>query len=255
MKISLIPDDPSLLPIVAWDGSTPNRIGQDDSQFEIALDRYSTSGWYESPEVNESTIERPQDDGDYWPSRLTLKKRVVTIRAHIVQHAESSTVELSRFNDLCNALAGQRLTLMVEDPSGRRTAGCYLSSSTTWKSNLGFTNLTLIVTCPDPLKYGEPMSFPEVYGLIRYRNEGTAATWPRFDVSGHVTSLMLSSGESKVKWEGDADNLSIDFRDMIPSSGRITADQAFRIPPGSGEIRITSSPSATVTMTIRPAWR
>ncbi len=250
-----MPKDASLPSIIFWDGSIPNRIGQDDSVFEVALDRYSTSGWYESLTVKESGIGRPQDDGDYWPSRFTLDKRVVTIRAHIVQHEGSSTLELERFNDICNAMAGQRLTLIVEDVLGRRTSECYLSSQTTWKSHLGFTNLTVIVTCPDPLKYGEPVSFAESGGLIRCRNEGTAPTWPIFHVSGHVTSLSLSMGESQVKWEGDENGLSIDFRDMTPSGGRIVVDLPFRIPPGSASVNVTASPGANVTMTIRPAWR
>lgn len=118
----------------------------------------------------------PQADGAYWPSRMTLKPRVVTIRGRVVQHDGSSSLELALFNDRLNAMVGQRLTLQVEDALGRRQSDCYLSSQMSWSSDLGVTDVTLIVTCPDPLKYGPEQSFQASSSTCLVVNGGNAPT-------------------------------------------------------------------------------
>ncbi|MCT6918122.1 MAG: hypothetical protein M3Z49_02795, partial [Bifidobacteriales bacterium] len=64
-----------------------------------------------------------------------------------------------------------------------------------------------------------------------------------------------SQGGRQVAWQGSADSLDLDFRDMIPSAGELVQEQAFRLPPGSSVIQYTVSPGARLTVTFRPAWR
>lgn len=254
MMVTITPDSGD--PIVMWDGSRANMIGgQRDAQFQFALDKNSLSGWYETPEVRETPLDRPQEDGAYWPSRLTQKPRIVTIRAHISQRKRSSRTQLLSVNDRLNSLVGRRCTLMVQDELGCRSADGYLSSQMSWETDLGFTELTLILSFPDPLKYGTQVAFTASGGAIRVRNDGNAPTWPSVAVSGHSTSLRLTLGDGEVRWQGDADGLALDFRDMIPDSGTVTVDRPFAIPPGESTVTVAVDSGASVSMTVKPAWR
>lgn len=255
MRMSIIPDDPAIPTVEVLDGSMPNVMARRGATIELVFDKDGTSGWYDAPEVKESTTGRPQSDGDYWPSRLTMSKRVVTIRAHAVQHDPGSSVELGRFNDLLNQLTGQPLTLLVEDQSGIRSSRGFLSAQTAWQSDLGYTSLTLIVTCPDPFKYGQVQSFAASKGSIQAVNEGTAPTWPTILVTGHVTRLSVAIDGHRTEWQGDTTNLTIDMRDMIPSAGGIVVDDPMPLRPGRTDVTVQADKGADVTLRMRPAWK
>lgn len=212
------------------------------------------SGWYGAQGAREQATDIPQQDGAYWPSRLTAGGRTVTINAAAVC---MSGIQLAALRDRLNALACQPLTLTIEDAHGIRSADCWLADDTDpiplpTEQAAAFT---LVLYCPDPLKYGPPVTYPASGGVIRVRNEGNAPTWPSVAVSGHATSLRLTLGDGEVRWQGDADGLTLDFHDMIPSSGTIVHDLAFRIPPGASAVTATVDAGATVSMTVRPAWR
>jgi len=70
-----------------------------------------------------------------------------------------------------------------------------------------------------------------------------------------VTSLRLALDDGEVRWQGDADGLELDFRDMLPSTGTVTYDLAFPIRPGSYGVAVSADAGANVSMTLRPAWR
>lgn len=255
MRMSIIPDDPGIPMVEILDGSMPNVMARRDATIELVFDKDGTSGWYDAPEVKESTTGRPQSDGDYWPSRLTISKRVVTIRAHAVQREPGSTVELGRFNDLLNQLTGQPLTLLVEDQSGTRSSRGFLSAQNAWQSDLGYTSLTLIITCPDPFKYGGSQTFAASYGIIHAVNEGTASTWPTITVTGHVTRLLVTIDGHRTEWQGDADGLTLDMRDMIPSAGGITVDDPMPLRPGRTDVTVQADNGTAVALHMRPAWK
>lgn len=261
MRISLIPPPASSLDSVSFvDGSDSNLWATKDDPMEVVLDRNATSGWYESLEIRESTTDRPQDDGSYWPSRLTTKPRVVTIRGHIVQHDQSSSLELALLNDNLNGMIGQQLTLLVEDVEGRRTCDCYLSSQMSWTTSFGLTNVTLIATCPDPLKYGVEQTFDVKDGVCTVRNDGNAPTWPIITLSGPCSTLSVEvradgvQTAGKIVWSGSGpDGMELDLRDMVPTVGRITVDNAVPIMPGRHVLDVTAD--NTVMVHLRPAWR
>lgn len=184
----------------------------------------------------------------------TAGGRTVTINAAAVC---MSGIQLAALRDRLNALACQPLTLTIEDAHGIRSADCWLADDTDpiplpTEQAAAFT---LVLYCPDPLKYGPPITYPASGGVIRIRNEGNAPTWPSIAVTGRATSLRLTLGDGEVRWQGDADGLTLDFRDMIPSAGNVTKDLAFRIPPGASTVTAAVDAGATVSMTVRPAWR
>ena len=105
------------------------------------------------------------------------------------------------------------------------------------------------------MKYGQPVTYTASGGVIRCQNPGTAATWPNVRISGHATSLTLSYAGHRVQWQGDAQNLALDFRDMIPSAGIVTYDDAFQIPSGGATVSAVAVGGGAVSMIVRPAWR
>ncbi|MCT6836143.1 MAG: hypothetical protein M3036_00625 [Bifidobacteriales bacterium] len=212
-------------------------------------------GWYGTPAPRESPADIPQSDGSYMPSRLTVGSRVLTIRC-LVKTPDS--LSASTVGDRVCDLMTRQLTVTVSDPAGVRQCAGYLSAdpATTmvfWSQAVSFS---LIITCPDPLKYGLRMVCQmDKNGDLSADNPGPLPAWPHAHVDGPVQQLSLSQGGRQVAWQGSADSLDLDFRDMIPSAGELVQEQAFRLPPGSSVIQYTVSPGARLTVTFRPAWR
>lgn len=217
-------------------------------------------GWYGAKSAGEEPVSRPQSDGAYWPSRLTAGTRTVTIHAAAVCR---SSIHLAQLMDRLDALACRDLTLAVEDEHGRRTSECYISDDLepAILPGRGIATFDIVLTCPDPLKYGPVQSFPATAGTCVAVNNGNAPTWPRIKVTGPVKTLTvrLSDGDADglVVWQGDEkDGLELDFRDMVPSSGTVTDDHAFPIPPGEHRLTVeTGNTGATAILLLRPAWR
>ena len=219
-----------------------------------AIKKNGITGLFGTPAVRETPTDRPQTDGAYWPSRLTQKPRSISLDCVI---RGLSGVDAAQARDRINALAGKELTIVEHTASGTRSLKGFLAADPEpmmrWHEQ-GF-EFGLVISCPDPLKYGEPVTFVASGGVCRVTNSGTASTWPTVSVSGRVTSLRLTMGDGEVRWEGDAEDLELDFRDMIPSSGTVTKDLAFRIPPGTSTVTVRADAGSTVSMTVRPAWR
>lgn len=213
------------------------------------------SGWYGTPPPKDAKAEnRPAADGTWWPTALSQSGRTVTIKGSTgcVSSIENMTVA----RRVCN-LMGRSLTLAMEDENGIRTVTGYLAADpepTIWwdRERVSFT---LIVYCPDPHKYGPPLTFPASGGVVRVNNPGALPVWPKVRADGHVQSLTLSLGSRTVRWSGDAWGLDLDFEDMIPTSGTVGADDAFMIPPGPSVLMVEATPDATVSVSISPAWR
>lgn len=212
------------------------------------------TGWHDAIGAREQAKDIPQQDGAYWPSRLTAAGRTITISAAADC---ASSIAFSQLQDRINALSCSQLTILVEDSHGRRTATGWIADNIAYAMlpSERRATFTLILYCPDPLKYGEPQTFTASYGSIAVVNKGTAPSWPRVRVDGRVRMLRLALDDGEVRWEGDADGLDLDFRDMIPSSGTVVKDLAFPIRPGVSNVLVSVSSGARVSMTVRPAWR
>lgn len=231
--------------IVLRDQRNENEIG-------VWLLEDGVSGWFGTPAPREDPVSRLMSDGDYLPDALTQGSRIVTLHGYA---AFGTTIECAAFVDRINSFMCQRVTVICDDAHGRRMASGYISDdpAPALYSDEVSLRFTLIITCPDPAKYGEPHRFTPSGGWVMVVNEGNVGTYPIIHVDGHVTRLMLALGERQVNWVGDADGLDIDFRDMQPSSGAIVLDNAFAIPPGRSALAVTSDGSVTVT--VKSAWR
>lgn len=227
--------------------------GDGSLDHDLTILKDGITGWYSTPAVREAGLDRPQQDGCYWPSRLTQPGRTVSI--HVLEHAISSVQAALMSQRLC-ALMGHALTLTVEDQLGTRTCTCWLADDPAAGMLVTQTafECTLVLYCPDPYKYGEWLWQAPQSGRLHLANLGTAPTWIRFRASSRITRLYAVWGDAEIEWEGDTSSLILDTRDMIPSAGQITADWALPVQPGNTLLTIQTDCS-TLDVGIRPAWR
>lgn len=219
----------------------------------LILKKDGIKGLYGSPDVREKPLDRPQMDGAYWPSRLTQGARTITLDAFA--HGLSS-VETMRLIDRLNALIGRELTILVEDSAGQRTLSGWLSADPeplmlTTQRHFAFA---LVITCPDPYKYGEWLWQSPQSGRVLVSNTGTAPTWVRFEASSRITRLHAAWLDAEIEWEGDTGELLLDTRDMIPSAGLVTADWAMPVQPGVTQVTVDTD-CTDLRVGSRPAWR
>lgn len=219
----------------------------------LILKKDGIKGLYGSPDVREKPLDRPQMDGAYWPSRLTQGARTITLDAFA--HGLSS-VETMRLIDRLNDLMGRELSILVEDSAGQRTLSGWLSADPeplmlTTQRHFAFA---LVITCPDPYKYGEWLWHSPQSGRVLVSNTGTAPTWVRFEASSRITRLYAAWLDAEIEWEGDIASLTLDTRDMIPSAGLVTADWAMPVQPGVTQVTVDTD-CTDLRVGFRPAWR
>lgn len=208
-------------------------------------------GLFGTPGMKESFEPMPQQDGDYWPSRITQKGRTITL--DLVCRWRSS-IENARNRDRINNLFGRLLTITVEEGQGRRYLTGTLAGDP--EPTMRWTEqglvFSLVLYCPDPHRYGDWIEYPATSSIIQAENAGDIPTWPILKASG-ATTITLMFRSQKVMWSGSTSGLTLDFADMQPSQGMITYDDAFQIPPGISNI--TALASGDCSLLARPGWR
>lgn len=218
------------------------------------------SGLYGTPAVRESPTDRPQASGAYWPSRLTQKPRSVSIDAYVMT---PSSLDAAMARERINNLMGRELTIIEITPLGRRVMTGYLSAdpepTMRLRAHRAF-EFGLVITCPDPLKYGVEQTFDVKDGVCTVRNDGNAPTWPIITLSGPCSTLSVEvradgvQAAGKIVWSGSGpDGMELDLRDMVPTVGRITVDNAVPIMPGRHVLDVTAD--NTVMVHLQSAWR
>lgn len=235
----------------------------DNDSFVLLDDRLDMSGdaWirgggvkglYGATKPRESAEARPQEHGSYWPSRLTAESRTITLDCVAV--CESS-IEAVRLVDRINSMAYRQVLVIVEDAAGRRTLSGYVADNPeqTMLLTLDAFTFSLIIYCPDPLRYGDTVAFETAGNSINVSNYGNEASWPVVETD-NVSSFLMELGGQQVAWNGTASPLKLDFRDMLPSQGTVMIDDAFLIPPGESKINVSYAGSG-LRMLVRPAWR
>ncbi|MDF7665736.1 hypothetical protein [Bifidobacterium sp. ESL0745] len=213
------------------------------------------TGWYGTPPPRDSKAEnKPGEDGTWWPSNLNQSGRTVTIKGATECVSSMENMRITR--RICD-LMSRKLTLTMEDENGIRITTGYLAADpepAIWWDRKR-VNFTFIIYCPDPHKYGLPLTYQASNGIVSVENPGALPVWPRIRVDGHVQSLTLSLNGRSVRWSGDAWGLDLDFADMIPSAGTVGADDAFTVPPGLSTLQVAVTTGATVSVSFAPAWR
>lgn len=208
--------------------------------------------WFSTTSPKEELHMHPTLDGGVKPSKLTQESKSFAL--HIGYKFESS-LYASHAIDEINGLFGKDLVFRCEDALGVREANGYMSASP--DIQLLYDEQTVIAdvifTCPDPHKYDLPYKYEVDGSSITVNNRGNCDTWPTVEVSGPVTNLTLTLNGQTVRWSGSANKLTIDFRTGESSSGTLSVDNAFPIPPGTHKISVISD--GEVSMTVRSAWR
>lgn len=213
-------------------------------------------GWFGSPDVREDAVERMMSDGDLFPARITQGARVLTLD---VGACCESAIEAAKLLDDVNALIGKRLTVTGHDAHNERTVYGFIAEDIApeFKSETEIVTFTLIIKCPDPLKYSDWLTFVQSGGTVKAINGGNAPSLPKIHVDGvsgnNVTYVTLTHGGRTVSWTGNVASFDLDFADMVPSAGTVSIDNAFEIEPG--EQSVTVSSNGLVTLYIRSAWR
>jgi hypothetical protein len=215
-------------------------------------------GWFGSPEAREGVTKASGHDGDFWPVTMTQGARTSTLSGAILA---GSTVGLARELDRLDALVGKRLAVTCEDAHGARMAEGFVSDDPDPEID-GATEQTatfdLVITFPDPHRYGRWSTVTPYGGKARLPNEGNIPSYPRVHVASgddqtKFTYLAFSSGSQKVTWTGSALSLDIDLADMVPSTGTVGINNAFAVPPGGCVASVSSD--GDVTIDVRDAWR
>lgn len=212
----------------------------------------SIEGWLGTSQANEEAEPVPGADGAIMPRRLTFSARTVSVS---MAGEFRSSVECAEVRDRLLALCSGEMEIEVEDAAGPRRSRCFASDAVEpemFADERGFS-AEVVLTCPDPVKYGPPARFPASGGVVRAFNEGNAPVWPRFEVSGSE-SVELSLGGHLVTWSGEPP-AEIDFRDMSCTSGEIGSQDAFQIPPGASAVEVSADAGAEVAAVVEPGWR
>lgn len=232
-------------PSIVINDTRGNRIGW-------YLMEEGVDGWFNTPAPREEVFEHPMQDGGIRPSKLTQEPRSFSL--YLGFRFRSSIRAADAIDDL-NGLFGKELTVRSDNASEIREAKCFMSAT----PEIQFLDeeelilATVFFTCPDPHKYSLARTYAASGSKITVKNRGNCDTWPVIHSTGNTTHLELTFGGHSVKWEGSTTSLDIDFRSGECSSGKLTVDDAFSIPPGTHSVIVSSD--GNVSMLIRDAWR
>lgn len=214
-------------------------------------------GWYGGSGMKTELVDNPTADGAFIPARILQSKRVVTIYGRTFP--DSSIDEFSLIDRL-NNLIGRKLRLAVIDSSGWRETTAVISDdeSIIVTPLAEYNDFTLILDCPDPLKYSPPKEYENANGSILVENNGLMPSWPKLRVDGTASKVTVGFNGSTLVWAFDSTedkNAELDFSTMIPQAGHVTVGAGFQIPPGRHRISVTTEGDARVTLSVRSAWR
>lgn len=239
------------------DGSGLNAWPKSGEVF--GLERDGLDGWkngvaprFEAPEI-------PGQDGSYIPDEVLLASRVLTIRGFYVARKPASSLGVTAFDDLLASLVGEWLVITVHDAAGPRTVEGFVSAiPVNARISEHRLKFTLVILCPDPLKYGPEIAYPAAGPSVSVENAGTGSVFPRFVVAGPVRYLDVRALGRRVRWVGAATGLTLDFRDGFPLSGGVEVGsmpfaEVFRVPPGRTQIAVDSD--GAVTIGVSPGWK
>lgn len=220
-------------------------------------------GWYDSLSPRDVELEAiPQQDFSYWPQKVNLEHRVLTIRG--VHRASrwrgGSSLQVTGFRDWVSALLGESVEVAVEDQAGVRTVTGFISARIPVEGKDPFTTeFSLIVTCPDGVKYGDAVDWAASLGSVTVEQQGTAKTFPTLICRDHTTYLRVTGpGGLRVWWQGDTTGLVLDVQDGLPLNadgvevGEMRDLDPLRIPRGRTTLKVESD--GQVTVRVRNGW-
>lgn len=227
------------------------------------LERNGLEGWYDSAEPRvPNPVDIPGMNGSYWPEELLAQSRIVTLRGFFsLIGSQASEITLGNARDIVSEFQGKPVRVTVSDEIGDRFVTGYVSSQVTFsKASEAAFKFSIIVTCPDPVKYGtvSRVDLPAGRSTAVFNNSGRAAVSPVVTALGYITSLSVNLGGRSFVWVGATDSLVIDLLDGVPrdASGRETGTvvhgEAISLQPGESKITVDSDQGTT--WSIRAGW-
>lgn len=257
MRITITPDARPGEAVTLIDGSWLNLTWLRGEIRGLVKD--GLSGWFDSlsPRVSDSDVVAiPQQDFSYWPSRVTLAHRVLTVRG--VHRADrghgGSSLQVAEFRDWLAALVGEAVEVLVEDQSGPRTVTGFVSAQIPLTGrDLSTTEFSIIITCPDGYKYVSPTDFAVAEGSAVVEQTGTGRTFPILICRGHTTYLVVSDPDgNRVSWRGDTTGLVWDLQDGLPLNadgvevGETLDLDPLRLPRGQTKLAVSTDGALTI---------
>lgn len=170
-------------------------------------------GWWVSPDPRAEDQPRPQADGAFAPWQLLVGARVVTLVFHARRPTKAAAMEFKRY---ITSWTKQWLTLVVEEEGFVSHVRGHISERPeVEKINETTNTFTVILTCPDPLKYeGHGGDGYQWWNTVsgRYGSDAEGGLLfpafdqePRDDVSsspsGPAAALAPSAGQAPELWE------------------------------------------------------
>lgn len=222
-------------------------------------------GWHDGAELRvEEMPEIPGMHGTFWPDEVLMGARVLTIPGYVQVRGEAgSSLGLAAARNRLLGLVGEPLTIQVIDEAGPLQVSGYLAAPPILQRRVARRRFgfSLVVRCPDPLKYGPLVHHRHTVGetSLELENSGTGDVAFVVSAATRIRSLLVELGQNRVEWIGDATGLVLDLADgrpLAPSgseTGYLVSADAVRVPPGVHALRVVAD--APVTVSIRPGWK
>lgn len=206
----------------------------------------------------------PNTAGSIPPVNLTYAHRIPVVHFYYLSGPEGSSLATAQEKRNIRGLTGQWVTLYVHDEEGLLYARGYISTAPTI-SPIDSTSFeaTIIITCPDPIKY----SIYEDYQLsngasLTWKSSGDYPTYPRVTIDEAVTAVRITVNGNLFDWEGSADSFILDGVNNIPYdqagnylTGTIAAT-ALQLPPDSDNIiQVSAAGAASSVVSVHNGWR
>ena len=172
------------------------------------------AGWYGSPPVRADAVERPGADGAFSVSKAYRSPRSVTFEGNLFGASSNAAMVLwSEFAGVQSS--GAPVTITVEDDFGLLSAVASLDGPVSIEAiSRDSASVTATFICYDPIKYGPVRTLttglptsgggltyelfePDgeldygangLLGRVTLTNVGTAAVYPKFTVTGALTT-------------------------------------------------------------------
>lgn len=263
MRVTIEPLARPQATMVIVDASELNAWAVNGTVLVLEPEPDGLEGWRAPAEVRDAEQPAlPRQHGTFWPEALYMGGRTLTVRGNhgSAWNPESSSLATVRFRDELAAMVGETVRVTVEDQAGAREVTGFLPAPPVirYSSDVD-TGFSIIVSCPDPLKYGSRADYPVSGSSVTVANAGTGLVAPVLTVSSAVSVLDVRYGGARVRWTGSASSLVLDLADGRPlgpdgqETGVLVFADYLRIPQGEHVLSVECDGDLTVS--VRSGWK
>lgn len=217
-----------------------------------------------APLKNTDSEPYPNTAGSIPPVNLTYGHRIPIVHFYYLSGPEGSSLATTQAKRNIRELTGQWITLYVHNEEGLLHVRGYVSITPTI-SPIDATSFeaTIVVTCPDPIKY----SAYEEYQLsgsnyLTWKSGGDYPTYPIIAINKSVTSVHITVNGSLFVWEGNSSSFVLNGANNIPYDldgnyldGTVAAD-VLQLPPNTvNTIQVIAANVGASIVSVHNGWR